>query len=366
MLVDDRDDWENLFHSISDAVVVLDLDHRILDANRIAVEMLRRPRAEIVGSYCFELFHRTNCPPSQCPHEKLIASNRPETVDMEIETLGGTYMVTVAPVVDCEGSISKTLHIAKDISDRKAAERERESLIAELETKNAELERFAYTVSHELNTPLITINGYLGLLEEDVTSGDIEQVRADISRITHATQTMHELLKGVLELARMGHKNLAVEKIPPRELVDEALAMLADRIANRGVEVEVADELPFLMGDRPRLLEVLQNLIENAVKYMGDQPHPKIEIGSRDDEVDSIFFVRDNGIGIAHSYQTRVFDLFDQLDPHSEGSGAGLAIVKRIIEKHQGRVWFESDGLGHGASCCFTLPQEKTMPRHAT
>lgn len=361
------EDWENLFHSISDAVVVLDLDHRILDANRIAVEMLRRPRADIIGCRCFELFHRTNCPPSQCPHEKLIASNHAETVDMEIETLGGTYMVTVAPIVDRQGSVSKTIHIAKDISDRKAAERERESLIAELEAKNAELERFAYTVSHELNTPLITINGYLGLLEEDVTRGDTEQVRSDLARITRATQTMHELLKGVLELARTGHQNLAVEEILPRELIDDALAMLADRIATRGVVVEIADEMPVLMGDRARLLEVLQNLIENAVKYMGDQPRPKIEIGFRNDEDDLVFFVRDNGIGIAPDYQTRVFDLFDQLAPECDGSGVGLAIVKRIIEKHQGRVWFESDGIGHGATCCFALPQARVNDnsRHA-
>ncbi|NQU20134.1 MAG: GHKL domain-containing protein, partial [Candidatus Nealsonbacteria bacterium] len=110
-----------------------------------------------------------------------------------------------------------------------------------------------------------------------------------------------------------------------------------------------------VFADRRRLLEVLQNLIDNAVKYMGDQPRPRIEIGSRRDGNETVCYVRDNGIGIDPRYGERIFGLFDQLDQSIDGTGIGLALARRIIEIHGGRIWVESDGLGHGSTFCFTV-----------
>ncbi len=272
-------------------------------------------------------------------------------------------------VVKSEEILNGMPHVARramrewnHIAQRKTAERERERLIAELEAKNAELERFAYTVSHELKTPLITINGCLGLLEEDVADGNVERMTAGMSRITRATCTMHQLLKDLLELSRIGHHSISAAEWPMADLVDEALAASADKITERGIEVEVADELPLLFGDRTGLLEVLQNLIENAVKYLGDQPRPRITIGVRNCDAEVVCCVHDNGMGIAPCYHEKVFGLFDQLDPKSEGTGVGLAIVKRIIERHEGRIWIESEGQGRGLSCYFALPQHATTP----
>jgi signal transduction histidine kinase len=121
------------------------------------------------------------------------------------------------------------------------------------------------------------------------------------------------------------------------------------------VNVSVADGLPPVRVDKMRIVEVLVNLIENSVKYMGVQPDPSIEIGYRSDEGQTIFFVRDNGIGIDPSQHDKVFELFYKVDNKTEGTGAGLAIVKRIIEVHGGKIWIES-GLGKGCTVCFTLP----------
>ena len=115
-------------------------------------------------------------------------------------------------------------------------------------------------------------------------------------------------------------------------------------------------ELPVVLGDRVRLTEVFQNLIANAVKYMGDQTNPRIEIGSRSDEAEVVCFVRDNGMGIDPRYHEKVFGLFERLDASNEGTGIGLALVKRIIEVHGGRVWVESEGRGQGSTFLFTLP----------
>jgi two-component system sensor kinase FixL len=140
------------------------------------------------------------------------------------------------------------------------------------------------------------------------------------------------------------------------DLAHEAAEMLAGRICARGVEVKVASGLPAVVGDRPRLLEVLQNLIDNAVKYMGSQPAPLIEVNCEQRSGENLFYVRDNGIGILPRFHERVFDLFTQLDPSVEGSGVGLALTKRIVEYHGGRIWVESEGTDRGSTFYFTLP----------
>jgi PAS domain S-box-containing protein len=245
----------------------------------------------------------------------------------------------------------------QDITERKKVEAEREALIRELEAKNAELERFAYTVSHDLKSPLITIRGFLSFVEQDAVAGNLERVRADLGRIRDAVDKMQRLLSELLELSRIGRVVNPPQTIAFASLVQEALALVAGRLRQRGVEVAVADALPTVWGDRARLVEVLQNLVDNAAKFMGEQKRPRVEIGMREQAGEKVFCVRDNGIGIDPRFQGRVFGLFEKLDPDSEGSGVGLALIKRIVDQHHGRVWVESEGKGKGTTVCFTLPE---------
>ncbi len=243
-----------------------------------------------------------------------------------------------------------------DMSRRREMEQEREALIAELEAKNAELERFTYTVSHDLKSPLITIRGYLGYLEKAVKTGNLEQFQSDMSRIVEATHKMQRLLAELLQLSRIGRKMNPPETISFQEIIEEALALVEGQLVSRGTRVTVEPDLPLVQGDRARLVEVVQNLVDNASKYMGDQLDPHIVIGKQVKNGKTIFFVRDNGCGIATQYHEKIFGLFDKLNPQSEGTGVGLALVKRIIEIHSGRIWVESAGLGQGSTFCFTLP----------
>lgn len=234
---------------------------------------------------------------------------------------------------------------------------ERVLLTRQLEAQNEELERYTYTVSHDLRSPLVTIRGFLGYLKQDIASGDLKRFENDLKRIANAVDTMQLLLNQLLELSRIGRITNPSEKIRFDSLVWEALDLLTGPLDAAKIRLNVSGAFPVVYVDRLRIVEVIQNLISNAVKFMGNQTEPSIEIGMQGMDTDGkpIFFVRDNGIGIEPQYHERIFGLFNRLNPSIEGTGIGLTLVKRIIETHGGRIWVESEP-GNGATFFFTLP----------
>jgi signal transduction histidine kinase/HAMP domain-containing protein len=254
--------------------------------------------------------------------------------------------------------VAIALENARLFSDLQSELLARKTLISELENKNAELERFTYTVSHDLKSPLFTIRGFLGYLEQDALSGNHARLRSDIQRINEATDKMQRLLNELLELSRVGRLKNESTFFPFGELAREAIDLVQGSIMARGITVSIEADLPLVYGDRPRLTEVLQNLLDNAAKFMGEQEVPRIEIGCADEEPETgmgVFYVRDNGVGIPREHYDRVFGLFNKLDPKTDGTGIGLALVKRILEVHGGRIWVESE-VGKGSAFLFTLP----------
>ena len=259
-------------------------------------------------------------------------------------------LITTLAEIELRKQAEASLQKAHDELDQRVKER-----TTELESRNAEMERFVYTVSHELRSPLISVGGIVGFLEKDLENKDAQRIETDLRLIGDALTRMDQLLGETLELSRIGRIVNPPEDVSFNEIASEALDQTGASIKAKGVNVSMADGLPLVRVDKMRIVEVLVNLIENSVKYMGDQPHPRIEIGYRSDEGQKIFFVRDNGIGIDPSQHDKVFELFYKVDNKTEGIGAGLAIIKRIIEVHGGKIWIES-GLGKGCTVCFTLP----------
>jgi len=265
--------------------------------------------------------------------------------DRAVRWVNGLGAVTF----DEEGSPLFLTGTIQDITERKLREQE-------LQRKTEEMERFTYMVSHDLKSPLVTVRTFLDYLELDLAQGRAGRAVEDMAFIRDAAGRMGLLLDDLLEVSRVGR----VVNLPTRfrvsELIRGAERSVAGALASRRVEVRVTGPDLLLEGDRPRLEELWQNLLENAVKYMGSQPRPRVELGVEQAGEATQFFVRDNGMGIDPRFISRIFGLFEKLDAASEGSGLGLALVKRIVDLYNGRVWVESGGPGKGSCFRFTLP----------
>jgi PAS domain S-box-containing protein len=265
---------------------------------------------------------------------------------------GSSIMVEVNGdfISGSDGQTESMIFAIRDISERKRVE-------DELNRKNAEIEQFIYTVSHDLRSPLVTVKTFLGYLERDISSNDNERIGKDLGFMHSAADRMEALLNELLDMSRVGRANDPHETVRFQELAAEALEALAGQIATGRVDIHVSAADPALLGDRRRLLQIWQNLLDNALKYMGGQEAPRIEINVEQQQGETVFSVCDNGIGIAPEYGEKVFGIFEKLDRNTSGVGMGLTMVKRIVEMYGGHIRVESDGTGAGCCFRFTLPE---------
>ncbi len=264
------------------------------------------------------------------------------------------YILVFAQLMHRRHRYERGRSLLLELEQKKSAERKR--LVAVLKARSVEMGHFSDTVAHDLKAPLITVEGFMGLLVKDITADKTDRVPEKIQRIREATGKMKQLVDELLELSRSGRIVGELHDVSLRDVAREAVGLVAGQISEKQVKVEISPDLPIVFGDRIRLVQVLQNLIDNAAKYMDPHRTPRIEISVRYDNDEPVFYVRDNGIGIAPEDQETVFGAFEQLDPNSKGAGIGLAHVKRIINVHGGRIWVESEGREQGCAICFTLP----------
>lgn len=247
--------------------------------------------------------------------------------------------------------------ILTDVTEQRRAAMEREKLIQELEAKNKDLERFTYIISHELKTPLITIKGFLGYLEDEAAKGDFSGLHQDVLRIMGAAETMSHLLNDLVILNRIGHTTREKQLVKISEIVQKSIDFYSRQIREKSIRIIISNKLPEVKAYPGELIELYKNLIDNAIKFTENQKSPIIEIGVFDSGDEKILFVKDNGSGFESRYSERIFGLFNKLDAATRGTGAGLALVKRIVEHHGGWISAESEGPGKGTRISFTIPQ---------
>ena len=374
--------------SMDDAVMSADLNGEITAWNPAAEKLFEFSEKEAIGMPTSITIPVDGREKPFIYLQKLLDGKKVQDMEMRLQKKDGTIFdasVTMSLLVDEAQQISGLTHTVRDISQRKKLEMKlaraqkellrshqsleqqveerteelehsHRSLEQQVEERTKELERFVYSVSHDLKSPLVTISGYLGMVEKDALSGNHDRMKRDMKRISAAADRMKNLLDEILDLSRIGRVQNNEDKIKISEMVEEVVESLSGVIDQYHAKIIIQEQMPVVLGDRNRLMEVYQNLIENALKYSRPDVTPELEIGSRLDQEGMVFFVKDNGIGIGSRYFNKIFGLFDRIDPSSEGTGIGLAIVRRIIELHVSKIWVESEGEGSGSTFCFTLP----------
>jgi PAS domain S-box-containing protein len=355
---------ESYFRSIVETVpaplLVLDDDLRVRTANRSfyatfgvdADHTEGRPLAEL-GNGQWRIPALAHLLERIIPEDTTVEDYE---VTHDFEAIGRrTMLLNARRMPPREGSPAMVLLGIEDTTERRRAEQERDRLMEELRRSNAELERFAYVASHDLQEPLRMVASYTQLLARRY-QGQLDE-RADryIAFALDGAARMKALINALLAFSRVGSGGAPPEAVPAEAALAGALANLQATVAAAGAGV-THDPLPVVRGDPSALLQLFQNLVGNALKFRGADPL-RVHVGARRDGDWWTFSVRDNGIGIEAEYAERVFVLFQRLHPHAEhpGTGIGLAICRKIVERHGGRIWVEPAD-GGGSTFFFTLP----------
>jgi PAS domain S-box-containing protein len=354
-LKDSEEKFRSLFENVTEGIALHDIiykdkepvNYRITHVNPAYKCYCGIDEKMAVGSLATDLYN-TQEPPYFEKYLQVAETRQPMRFETFFPTMNKHFIINV--VSPKKGQFAT---VFEDITEQKRIEKE-------IKQKNEELTRFIYTVSHDLKSPLVTIKSFASYLKSDIEDNDTETVNRDIGYIKNAADKMGKLLDELLELSRIGRKEEAKVEVPLENIANIAIDLLAGRIKEGNITIEFVGPKVMLYGHSQRLIQLYQNLIDNAAKFMGNQPNPKIQIGTlyEPDKNSITLFVSDNGMGIDPRYHHKIFGLFEKLDNNSEGTGIGLALIKRIVEVHGGAIWFKSEGSGEGTTFYFTL--EKT------
>lgn len=361
-----RRDWEEIFQAVGQSAVILDPEQNITAVNRATLELTGKSESELLGRKCYEIFHRADRPPWNCPFQKMLLSHRPEACEVDVEALERVCVASCTPLFDDQHNLVRAIHLVTDITERKRAEEKIQELnaslerrvaerTAELTTANQELETFAYSVAHDLRAPLRGMDGFSLVLLEDYGSKLDEQAQSYLQRIRAAAVRMGELIDDLLNLSRIARAEVHKERVDLSALAQAVVSGLQKSDPERPAELVIQPSLE-VEGDPCLLRVVLENLLANAWKFSAQRRPARIELGMAEQNGRKAYFVRDNGAGFDMAYAGKLFTPFQRLHAASEfpGSGVGLAVVERIVRKHRGEVWAEG-AVDKGATFYFTL-----------
>ncbi len=333
--------------------IYIDQDERIVFANNRFAEIYRYPKEELIGIHAHRLVHPED---RDLTNEIRARRLKGEDAPSEYEARGLTRTGETIWIRRSNTSIEymgrpAVLGNIVDITEQKRAEEE-------LQKVNEELKNFVHVVSHDLKTPIISLQGFSSRLLNKYQEKLGEKGRRYLEQIRASASRIEVLVSDLVALSTIGRVVSNFEDVSSLQIVRNVTSGLQDRLKESRIKLVVADNLPTIYCDGDRIYQVFENLVVNAIKFMGNTKNPKIEVGYEDKGDFHQFYVRDNGIGIDPKYHQKIFEKFHRLKEieNEEGTGLGLAIVDRIVNNHGGRAWVESEP-GKGATFYFTLPK---------
>jgi signal transduction histidine kinase len=344
---------KDILNSITMGIMIIDpKTHSIVDANTAAIKMIGVPRELLAGTIC----HQHICPAEigKCPitdlgqridlSERILLNSRGDRISI----IKNVDRITL-------GEREFLLESFVDNTKRKEAEDALSDVVKELKRSNNELEQFAYVTSHDLQEPLRMVTSFLGLLSKKY-KGKLDQDADEyIDFAVDGARRMQNMISDLLAYSRIGTRGKPFEAIDSEYALKQALNNLQLAIEESGALVTY-DPLPTVLADSSQLTQLFQNLVANAIKFRSKDVSPKVHISAEINGEEWVFSVRDNGIGIAQEFFEHIFVIFQRLHGRDEypGSGMGLAISRKIVERHGGRIWVESQ-IGQGTAFYFTI-----------
>lgn len=361
-LFEERNLLRTIIDHLPSRLYVKDLQSRYVLNNRAHLDALRvKTQSEATGRTTADFFPGPRGEQALAD-DRHVLETRVSISNQERSDFGPSgerrwSLVTKVPLHDISGNLIGLVGISHDITERKRQEEEKNRIAAELARSNAELEQFAYVASHDLQEPLRAVASCVQLLKKRYEGKLDERAEEFIAHAVDGTKRMQALITDLLSYSRVGTHTHPFAPTDCAEIMGDTLANLRVAIEESRAVV-TCDSLPNVMADESQLAQVFQNLIGNALKFRAESRPPEVRVSARQAAGEWIFSVADNGIGIEPQYFERIFRVFQRLHTRSRypGTGIGLAIVKKIVERHGGRIWIESQ-LDRGTTFFFTLAE---------
>lgn len=344
-------------------ISIHDKNHKIVRVNTALARFFKKGPKELIGKSCYELFHGLKEPCSNCPHTQTLETKKPATLEFFEPHLGIHVGISTSPILDEEGEVTGSVHLTKNITERKLAEEKLRKANEKLEEYNQLKDEFVSTASHELRTPLSIIMGAIKLILDEIPGKIVQEQRYVLAEAMENVQRLTNTVDSLLNISRIesGKMDWQAVSVNICKLIGDTVSNCKALAREEGItlDYEVPRRSIDIRVDPDKTKQVLINLISNSLKFTPKGGWVKVICSEHDREI--LVSVEDCGVGIAQEDLPKLFDKFTQFGrragPGEKGTGLGLAISKQIVELAKGRIWAESEP-GKGSKFTFTLPKK--------